>query len=77
MSGCKRVYTWTDSRKAVKNYHEIVVTVRLESNFGWTGFSASTAVAANRLHGSIQVLLETVQAFSQEMTAEKALAWAA
>jgi transposase len=35
-----------------------------------------SAVAANRLHGSIQVLLETVQAFFQEMTAEKALAWA-
>jgi transposase len=35
------------------------------------------AVAANRLYGSMQVLLETVQAFFQEMTAEKALAWAA
>lgn len=35
------------------------------------------AIAANRLHGSIQVLLETVQSFFQEMTTEKALAWAA
>lgn len=34
-------------------------------------------IAANRLYGSMQVLLETVEAFFNEMTPEQALAWAA
>lgn len=32
-------------------------------------------VAANRLYGSMRLLLETVEAFFSQMTAEKALAW--
>ena len=34
-------------------------------------------VSANRLYGSMQVLLETVEAFFQDMTPEKALTWIA
>ena len=34
-------------------------------------------VAANRLYGSIQVLLEAVEQFFEEMTPEQALVWAA
>jgi transposase len=34
-------------------------------------------IAANRLYGSMQLLLETVEAFFSEMTPEKALTWAA
>jgi len=34
-------------------------------------------VAANRLYASIQVLLEAVDQFFEEMTPEQALAWAA
>ena len=34
-------------------------------------------LAANRLYGSMKVLLDTVEAFFKEMTPEQALAWAA
>ncbi len=34
-------------------------------------------VAANRLHGSIKHLLQTVDTFFDEMTPEQALTWAA
>jgi transposase len=34
-------------------------------------------LAADRLYGSIEVLLDTVKAFFKEMTPERALAWAA
>jgi transposase len=34
-------------------------------------------VSANRLYGSMKVLLETVEAFFQDMTPEKALTWTA
>lgn len=34
-------------------------------------------VAANRLYGAIQVLLDTVAAFFKAMTPEQALLWAA
>lgn len=34
-------------------------------------------IAANRLYGSMPLLLDTVDAFFREMTAEKALVWAA
>ena len=34
-------------------------------------------IAANRLYGSMQLLLETVETFFKEMTPEKAVAWAA
>ena len=34
-------------------------------------------VSANRLYGSMTVLLETVEAFFHDMTPEKALTWTA
>ena len=35
------------------------------------------AIAANRLHGSMTALLEAVERFFTDMTAEQALVWAA
>jgi hypothetical protein len=41
------------------------------------GLRLKDKVAANRLHGSMNHLLQTVDAFFAEMTPEQALTWAA